>query len=483
MSQSKKQSSSFNRRDFLKTGALSGLFLGSGAFLNGCSSQTTKKTKPGDVKNIIFLVSDGMSTGTLTATDQLLRARYDRPSHWISLYEQGRVNRGLMDMTSATSVVTDSAAAACSWGCGRRMINGRVNIDENDQPVKPILKICKEAGKSTGLVTTATVTHATPAGFAANVIDRGDEQTIALQYLDREYDVILGGGARHMDSNRREDGRDLFAEFASAGYHVAKTKSEMEAHQGRQKLLGTFYSGHLPYNIDHIHSEDYLNTIPTLAEMTEKALSTLSLNPEGFIVQIEGARVDHAAHSNDVSGLIYDQIAFDDAVAAAVAFAENRDDTLIIITTDHGNANPALNGAGPYYNSSADMFSQVADFKQSTGWLLHQLNENSSVSQIREMVEHVTTLQIKAQEAEYLQRALAGRYQAIYSPMSGASQVMGQILANYTAFNWVGDAHTSDYVELAAMGAGQEYIGAFTRNTDLFDLMVELTGMHAYAAS
>ena len=95
MSQKKvSKNGAFSRRDFLKTGALSGVALGSGTLLGGCTSNNGE-TRPGDAKNIIFMVSDGMSIGTLTAADHMLRRHYGRPSHWISLYEQKRANRCL----------------------------------------------------------------------------------------------------------------------------------------------------------------------------------------------------------------------------------------------------------------------------------------------------------------------------------------------------------------------------------------------------
>ncbi|MDG5765834.1 alkaline phosphatase [Balneolales bacterium ANBcel1] len=476
-----KKNGSFNRRDFLKTGALSGLFIGSGAFVTGCSPQSNGVARPGDVKNIIFMVSDGMSSGTLAAADQLLRRNYGRPSSWISLYESGKATRGLMDMASASSVVTCSAAASSSWGCGQRVNNGRVNMTEDGEPLTPILKIFRDAGKATGLATTTTITHATPAGFGANVMERGDEQTIAVQYLERGYDLLLGGGHRHLAPDRREDGRDLYAEFAEAGYRIARTKQEMQQGENSKKLLGVFYNGHLPYNLNHINTEEYRRDIPTLAEMTETALAQLSGKPNGFILQVEGGRVDHAAHGNDAAGLVYDQIAFDDAVAKAVAFAEGRDDTLVIITTDHGNANPGLSGTGAYYNDSGPALDQLADFRYTNSWMLRQLNENSSVSSIRETVEYASGIAIGRDEAEILRKAFAGDYQNLNRGMSRPAQVMGQIFANYLAFNWVSGAHTADYVELAAMGPGSEKIGAFTRNTDLFHLMVELAGVQQYA--
>lgn len=470
----------FSRRDFLKTGALSGVALGSGTLLGGCTS-SNGKARPGDAKNIIFMVSDGMSSGTLTTTDQFLRRNYGRPSHWISLYEQNRVGRGLMDMSSASSIVTDSAAASSSWGCGQRVTNGRVNMTDDEEPLKPVLKIFRDAGKATGLATTTTITHATPAGFGANVMARGDEQTIAEQYLERGYDVLLGGGNTRFAPEHRNDGRNLYSEYEQAGYKVVRKKDDLKAFNGSDKLLGIFYDGHVPYTLDHMNIEEYRRDIPTLAEMTESAINRLSRNPNGFILQVEGGRVDHAAHGNDAAGLIYDQIAFDDAIAKVLEFTENRDDTLVIITTDHGNANPGLNGVGSGYSESEPRFDRIAEFRHTNNWFLPQLDENSSVSRIRELVEYATKIEIRRDEAEILRKAYARDYENLHRMMSRPWPVMGQILANYLAFNWVGTSHTSDYVELAAFGPGSDRIKPFMLNTEMFQLMVEMGGVQAYA--
>lgn len=453
--------------------------LGSGVLLNGCSS-TNGRTHPGDAKNIIFMVSDGMSNGTLTAADHMLRRNFGRASQWISCYEENRLTRGLMDMASASSIVTDSAAASCSWGCGQRLVNGRINMTEDEIALKTILEIFRDAGKATGLATTTTLTHATPAGFSANVMSRNDEPIIATQYLERGYDVLLGGGNRFFDPTLRDDGRNLYDEFAQTGYHVVRQKEAMQRFNGDEKLLGIFFDGHLPYTLDHQNTSDYRRDIPTLTEMTQAAINRLSKNENGFILQVEGGRVDHAAHSNDVSGLIYDQIAFDDTITAVLEFAEGRDDTLVIVTTDHGNANPGLNGVGSNYSNSEPNFDRISEFRHTNNWLMPQLNANSSINEIRELVEYATRIEIRRDEAGILQRSLAGEYENLHRLMSSPYQVLGQILANYVAFNFIGGSHTADYVELSAMGPGSEQLGPITRNTDLFELMVEMGGVQVY---
>ena len=486
---SQEQPADRSRRDFLKKSALSTLALGSGAFMgtaaNGQPRTTTEAiTNPGEAKNVIFLVSDGMSAGTLTMADLMLRRHHDRTSHWARLYEaydEHPVRRGLMDMASRNSMVTGSGAASTSWGTGYRVNNGAVGVGPDGEEYQTILEVFRDAGKSTGLVTTTRITHATPAGFGTNVPERGMEDEIAEQYLDREYDVLRGGGSRHYDPDSRDDGRDLFAEHEDAGYEVVRTKDELAARDASGKILGTFYDTHVPYTTDHLHIDEYRETVPTLEEMTDAALQRLDQNQDGFILQIEGGRVDHAAHGNDTAGLVYDQIAFDDAIGRVLEFVEGRDDTLVLVTTDHGNANPGVNGIGSGYGDSNPMFDAVADFERTNTWILSELDEDSTYREIKDRIERAWQLQITRNEAFTLQQALRGDFEAVYRARSRPSAVLSAIQANYTAVNWIGSMHTSDYVELAALGPGSEAIGAFTRNTDLFDVMVEAAGVADYA--
>ncbi|WP_233992719.1 alkaline phosphatase, partial [Salinibacter altiplanensis] len=283
---------------------------------------------PGDAKNIIFLVSDGMSAGTLTMADLHLRRHHGRRSNWLRLYEEGRVRHGLMDMASANSIVTGSAAAASSWGSGHRVFNEAVNMSEDGEEYRTILEIFRDAGKGTGLVTTTRITHATPSGFGINMPARWSEDKIAAQHLEREYDVLMGGGARHFDSDQRDDGQNLFQAFEDKGYTVAQSKSGLNTWGHEGAFLGTFYDTHLPYVLDHQNISSHRQRVPRLPKMTDAALQRLSQNNDGFLLQVEGGRVDHAAHEDDTGGLVYDQVEFDEAIGTALDFAEGRDDTL-----------------------------------------------------------------------------------------------------------------------------------------------------------
>ena len=482
--------SKLSRLEFLKTGALSSAALGTG-LLGGSTAKRTKKSSYGDAKNVIFLVSDGMSSGTMALADLTKQASHGEKTNWIKLYESDReYHRGLMDMASLDSTVTDSSAAASSWGSGKRINNGGVNWGPNDEEYKSICEIFRDAGKGTGLVTTTRITHATPAGFAANVPARNMEDEIAEQYSERNYDVLLGGGHNNFSADRREDGKDIYSKFEGNGYTVVRSKNELNRATRNSKLLGIFYDSHLPYTVDHKTDKELAEKVPTLAEMTKSALERLDRKENGFILQVEGGRVDHAAHGNDPAGLVFDQIAFDDAIKEVMDFTDGRDDTLVIITTDHGNANPGLSGLGSGYRQSPEMMESLLDYRHSFEHMYSELGyhwsddslEGVTVNKIKEAIKYSMNTEITTEEGLMIKRAFQGKFRAPFSNRQGPAGVISGVLANYNGIYFIGTNHTADYVEIAAWGPGSDRIPTFVRNTALFDLMVDMADVRAYAA-
>lgn len=473
----------FSRRDFLRTGLAGSALLLTPA-LRAQSSIAVDATVPGRARNVIFLVSDGMSLGTLTMAERHRRRQEGRGTHWLSLYDRPDLRRALMDTASANSPVTDSAAASSAWGCGHKVKNGAINFAPDGRPRTPILRLARAAGKGTGLVTTATITHATPAGFAAQVEARADEGLIAEQYLEVGVDVLLGGGTKFFAPGQRADGRDLFSDYVRAGYAVVNDATALRAAPASGRLLGTFGDDHLPYSLDHRADPALTASVPTLAEMAQVALARLATNQRGFVLQVEGARIDHAAHVNDIGGLLYDQLAFDDAVGVVAKFAAGRDDTLVIVTSDHGNANPGLNGAGGSFTSrggsygdTQDCFDRVARFRQTNVWTLAGLGPDSTAAQVRERVHLATALDLDDDEIEMLRRALKKEHREGYRVRNAPLVAYGQILANYTSVGWTGTQHTTDYTELAAFGPGSEAIGGLVQNNSLFGVMTRALGL------
>lgn len=428
----------------------------------------------GAAKNIIFMVSDGMSIGTLSMANMLSERRDGKLCEWMSLYQQG-VSRGLMDTASANSLVTDSSAASSSWGGGVRVNNGALNVAPDGSRPVPILQKFKAAGKAVGCVTTVPITHATPAGFCVNSDSRSDQPGIALQYHHLRFDVMMGGGTEFFSADRRKDKQDVFGKFAESGFQVVKTRAEMLAIDTAAKdtpVLGVFHQDGLPYALDRENDETLKATTPSLAEMVGTAIRHLQKNRNGFVLQVEGGKVDWAAHANDIGGLLYDQLAFDEALATAIAFAEADGNTLVIVTTDHGNANPGLFGA-------TENFEKIIGFKQTNNWVLQGIDRDFTANQVRERIEHAQGYAINANEAiGLLSHYVTDRDEdGLYNPYKLPFADFADIQRKYTSVGWASTGHSGDHVEIAAYGAGRELLKPFVRNTDLHYLMLEAVGV------
>ncbi len=465
------------RRSFLKQSSIA--FIGAGLFNTakaGSGTLINQRHAQGSAKNIIFLVSDGMSNGTLTMANLLLQQKEGRNSHWVQLYHDNMVHRALMDTASASSLVTDSAAASSSWGGGVRVKNGSLNVNEDGSFNIPILQKFKAAGKSVGCVTSVPITHATPAGFCINSGKRGNMEDIASDYLKLKFDVMLGGGTEIFQPEKRKDKRDLFAEFSKAGTAVVRSRNELLAigKNNQKPVLGVFYPSALPYALDREHDDDLKFQTPTLAEMAKIAIEQLSKNKNGFVMQIEGGKVDWAAHANDAGALLYDQIAFDDAVKVAIDFAKTDKETLVIVTTDHGNANPGL-----FYGKEADKnFERLFRFKHTNDWVLMGINRNFSTSQVIERIEAAQGYAIKETEA----REILSHYEkldesGVYNSYKLPFKVLAEIQKKYTSIGWGSMDHSGDHVELAMYGPGSETLKPFVKNFELHNFMLQVAGV------
>lgn len=458
-----------NRRKFFRNGSLAfGATVLNPFQTAGALIEEHKNKK---AKNIIVLVSDGMSNGTLNMADMLQSRMTGNGSNWLQLYKDQRVSRALMDTASASSIVTDSAAASSSWGSGFRVKNGSLNVGTNGESYLPIWQKFKQSGKLAGCVTTVAITHATPAGFCVSSKSRSSQAQIAEQYLDLGFDILLGGGDQFFNATKRKDGKDLFAAFASQGYKVVKTRSEMLSAADR-RILGIFADDALPYSVDRNSEQQLINEVPTLAEMTQKAIATMKNHPKGFVLQVEAGKVDWAAHANDVAALLYDQLAFDQAVKVAIDFAEKDKNTLVIITTDHGNANPGI----IYGKKADDNFDLIQRFSQTNEWILNTIQPSDSVSKVRDIIDAANGWKISDEDAANILSYYNGLEKedgGLYNYKKVPFEKFSQIQKKNTSVGWISMDHSADYVELAMFGPGSELLKPFIKNTDLHYLMLE----------
>ena len=280
----------------------------------------------------------------------------------------------------------------------------------------------------------------------------------------------MGGGFQYFDSSLRSDKKDIFGAYESNGYQVVKTRNEMLATASDQPILGVFYEDGLPYSIDRENVKDLSNAVPTLAEMTQKAIDRMKNHKEGFVLQVEGGKVDWAAHANDIAGLLYDQVAFDEAIKVAIDFAEKDGNTLIIITSDHGNANPGI----IYGKDANDNFDSIQKYKQTNEWILNGIGQETSINQIIERVEYANSTILKEDEAKEILNFYTNikMEDGLYNPKHLPFKVLADIQKKHNSVGWISMDHSADYSELAMYGPGSHLLNPFVKNTDLHYLML-----------
>ena len=474
------------RRDFFKNTSLTAAGVAVSPLLFASNKNTNQEAlyaalENGEAKNIIFLVSDGMSSGTLNIADLFAQRMNGKRSNWVQNLMDGTFKRSMMDTASASSLVTDSAAGGSAWGGGQRVPNGALNVGVNGEKYKPILQKFQALGKSVGCVTTVPITHATPASFCVNEESRKNQPGIALKYLDLKFDVMMGGGHESFSAIEREDKQDLYGAFEENGFAVAKNKNELREVLNTDKpLLGVFNTSALPFTVDQISYNKLQKTVPTLPELTTVAIEKMKKNEKGFVLQVEGGKVDWAAHSNDTGGLIYDQIAFDEAVRVAMEFAKSDGETLVIVTTDHGNANPGL-----FYGKHADQnFDRIKEFKHSNKWIMDGITKSTTPKMLKELIDFAQGYQISDEDAKYLIGLINPlNEEELYDDYKKPFAELARVQKKHTSVGWADMHHSSDYVEVGAYGPGSELLPPYIENTFLHNMMLTAAGVEIDSTS
>jgi len=267
--------------------------------------------------NVILFVGDGMGTGHLAAAGAYRNGRPGR------LVFERFPHHARVTTTNLSGAVTDSAAAATAMATCVKTLNGVISValPGDGQPLPTVLEAFQSLGKRTGLVTTSTLTDATPAAFGAHAVDRGDDAGIADHYLSKTRPhVLLGGGSPALAPQAA----------AAAGYTVVQDLAGLLAvDPAAERVAGLFGDGPMP------SAEDGLGALPSLADMTRAALAALEPHPNGFFLLVEEEGTDTFAHLNDLRRTVRAVLELDDAVEVARAWAERRRDTLVVVTADH----------------------------------------------------------------------------------------------------------------------------------------------------
>jgi alkaline phosphatase len=337
-------------------------------YRSGAARAAANGAMDGRARNVILFLGDGMSLTTVAAARILEGQRLGQPGEEHALAWEAFPNTALARTYNTDSQTPDSAGTMTAITTGVKSHMGAIAVAAGDRtrcaPSRALLtwlQLADSAGMATGVVTTARLTHATPAATYAHAPDRNWESDdvlpeaaraagctdIASQFIAATRDgrgpqIALGGGARHFLPDeevmpgvrgRRRDGRNLVAEWLDAhpGGAFAWTTAQLEAARGAPAVLGLFELGHMQYEHDRDRSPD---GEPDLATLTRFAIDALADEPGGYVLMVEGGRIDHANHEGNAYRALDETTAMSRAVQAAVE-ATSADDTLILVTADH----------------------------------------------------------------------------------------------------------------------------------------------------
>lgn len=317
---------------------------------------------PKSVKNIILMIGDGM--GPQQVGLALIYAKHapnsnvkNRQLNIERVMEAGET--GVVLVGPYGKIVVDSACSASQYATGKSIRPDVIGLDIHGNPIETILEKSKMAGKSTGIISDTTLTNATPAAFASHVAHRLMEDVIAEQLVESKADIMLSGGVQYflprkvnrkgsnsykaalslvknesLIKSKRKDQKNLLIKARENGYELIFNKKSL-MNSNSKKILGLFSKAEMPDGIVCSQTRGSQDRPPTLKEMTQKAISLLSKNKDGFFLMVEGGLIDYAGHANDAGWMLHEMLMFDEAIGAVFDWIKEREDTLLIITADH----------------------------------------------------------------------------------------------------------------------------------------------------
>ncbi|MFW9806066.1 MAG: alkaline phosphatase [Candidatus Thorarchaeota archaeon] len=266
---------------------------------------------------IILMIGDGMGY------QHVELARLVEVGEYGSLMMQNSDWNASATTYASDAAITDSAAAGTAMATGHKTNRGYLGVSRTLVDLENIVEYAQSLNKSTGIVSTCRIVDATPASFMTHVESRNDFTEIARQIVeDADVDVLLGGGLNYFSGSQ-------ISTMVSNNYSMVYNRTELAAiSSGR--VFGLFANEFMAYEYDRNYAVQ-----PSIAEMTNKSISLLSQDPDGFFLMVEGGQIDIAAHNEDKVRNALDTIAFDKAVGVAIDYVENHNRALLIVTADH----------------------------------------------------------------------------------------------------------------------------------------------------
>ncbi|MGL4938057.1 alkaline phosphatase [Shewanella sp.] len=414
------------------------------SFANAPAADSGPTKAPARPKNIVIMIGDGMGPAYTSAY------RYYKDNPDTEEVEQTVFDRLLVGMASTypasvSGYVTDSAAAATALATGVKTYNGAVSVDTQKQPLPTVLEKAKALGLSTGIAVSSQINHATPAAFLAHNDSRKNYDAIALSYLQTNTDVFLGGGQKYFPP-------ELLAQFTAKGYqHI--TRIEELASIQQPKVLGLFAEVQLPWAIDEQNDKK-------LSTLTQKALSLLSQNEQGFVLLVEGSLIDWAGHNNDVATAMAEINEFSNAIEVVEQFVRQHPDTLMVITADHSTGGLSI-GADSNYNWEPKILRNILASPDTLA-----LAAISGEAWQADLARGLG-FELSAQELNQLTPARSEGAEAMASAIR-------QIIDKRSNTGWTTSGHTGTDVQVFATGPAAELFIGHQDNTDIANKIFSL---------
>jgi len=414
--------------------------------------------KEPEIKNVIFLIGDGMGVSYTSA----YRYLKDNPGTKVAErteFDKYLVGQQMTYPEDSAQNITDSASAATAMSAGVKTYNAAIAVDNDKSEVKTVLEAAKEKGKATGLVATSEITHATPASFGAHDENRKNMNSIADDYYNElikgkhKIDVLLGGGK----SNFVRPDVNLAKAFEKDGYSYVTDKNQMLKDKNEQ-VLGLFASEGLPKMIDRP------SETPSLADMTSSAIQRLDKDKDGFFLMIEGSQVDWAGHDNDIVGAMSEMEDFEKAYKAAMEFAKKDKHTLVVATADHSTGGFSI-GAKGIYNWYGE---PIKAAKRTPDFMADAIVKGADVE--KTLKQYINQNVVKLTDGEIKTVTEAAKSKNV----TNVDNAIETIFDNRTNTAWTTGGHTGEDVPVYAYGPYKERFAGQVDNTDQAKIIFEL---------
>lgn len=454
------------------------------------------KTQESHVKYAFLFIGDGMGQAQVNTAQAYAAAIQNNPGFqpltltqfpelgWASTYANNRF-------------ITCSAAAGTALATGNKTNIGVISMNPGcTEPMETIAEKANKHGLKTGIITSVSIDHATPASFYAHQPSRENYFEIGLQLAASNMDFFGGGGFRILFKVIDGDTIRILEKAIENGFRLVNSQNDFDLlTAGSGKVLAIAPNladgAALPYMIDGNEGN------PSLADYTQKAIDLLQ-DSNGFFIMVEGGKIDWACHGNDAATNVLETLAFDEAVAVAKAFYDQHpDETIIVVTADHETGGLALGNAEMKYESN---ISALAFQHLSSDAFFKKMNEfrkqlsgdkEQDFTNLTELIRQdfglgdITKIPMTEAELANLKlvfnKSMYGLSQEemdlTYSDSDPITALLIKMMSAKSGLGWTTYSHTGINVPVYAIGPGSELFSGMIDNTDIPKYLEILLGI------